>query len=83
MSDCPYGSEPKPGADPAAGLVYFSDLGFPSSIPDIPDLIIKSFTGNSVTVDAGALYDYGAELAGSPGLTTIFCRLPVTPSWKI
>lgn len=52
MEPCPHGSEPKPGADVDAGVLYYSDLGFPTSVPSSP---IKAFDGRSVFVDGEAL----------------------------
>lgn len=65
MQPCPYGSEPRPDARPDAGIVYYSDLGFPSGVPSPA---VKGYDGQNLTLDAGWLASKVLELAGAGSL---------------
>lgn len=60
MNVCPHGSEPKPGAKPDAGLIYFSDLGIPVGPPQGEGRIVRSWNGQTLELD-------GAQLARGLG----------------
>lgn len=61
MDECPYGGEARPDADPTAGVLYYSDLGFPDQVPN-PFVI--GYQDNSATIDAETLANKLADLFG-------------------